>query len=61
MHPIFPDTVVNRVTVDPAALFMAVSGSMGRCTKTENKETSAARELQRKMDYVSDGMVHKTA
>jgi hypothetical protein len=50
VHPIFPDTVVNGVTADPAALFMTVSGNMGRCTKTENKEAPAERELQRKMD-----------
>ena len=49
----------NKAIEEIAALITTVSGNMGRYSKAENKQAAAARELQRRMDYVSDGMVHK--
>lgn len=49
----------NLAIDEIAALMTTVSGNMGRYSKAENKKAAAARDLQRKMDYVSEGMVHK--
>ena len=42
-----------------SALFTTVSGNQRKYSRAENKKAEQARDLQRKLDYVSDGTIHK--
>ena len=49
----------NAAIEEIAGLISTVSGNMGKYSKAENAKAAKARELQRKMDYLSEGMIHK--
>lgn len=49
----------NQAIEEIQGLIATVSGNMGKYSKAENAKAAQARDLQRKMDYLSEGMVHK--